>query len=128
MKKTTEHKTPRRMKGKWIALLLAAAFVLPFIQAAIPGCAPRASAEDSSMLATPEVTVTVVSMAEGSMQADGFGQLTGTVATLNVTMTKVPGANRYFVVPLRRVAPGNSSYSFEKTGEGTMPTVVLEEG
>lgn len=67
--------------------------------------------------------VTVTDVQKGTMQADGYGQLTGNIATLAVTIEKVPGANQFFVCPLKRTAPGSSYSSFEKVGEGTMPTV-----
>ena len=85
-------------------------------------------AEVEEKLDKPVVSATVTAAEDGTMQADGFGQLSGKIITIKVNMNKVPGANRYFVAPLRRVAPGNNLASFEKTGEGTMPTVVMEEG
>lgn len=86
-----------------------------------------ASAEETT-IAKPDVSAKFVEMKQGTMTADGYGSLTGNIATLAVTIQKVPGANCFFVAPLRRIAPGNNFSSFEKTGEGTMPTVIANPG
>ena len=104
---------------KLFALLLSLCLMFSF--------ALTANAEEIT-IETPDVSVKVTDMKQGTMVADGFGNLTGTIATLAVTIQKVPGANRFFVAPLRRIAPGNNFSSFEKTGEGTMPTTIANPG
>lgn len=85
------------------------------------------SAQPDSKLQKPQgVKVAVTDMRQGTMESD-YGNLSGTIATLAVQLGKVPGANQYFVCPLRRNAPG-SNYAYDKVGSGTMPTVTANPG
>ncbi len=85
--------------------------VLPLFLAALAVAIPLiAFADEAPSTTEPQkpqnVQVKVESMEQGTMTAEGWGQVSGTVANLSVSFDKQQGITDYFAAPVRKMTIG----------------------
>lgn len=93
----------------------------------LAGVVPTAFADNIDKPALTNVSAKVTKVEQGTMEAEGFGTLKGTIVTFKTTFNKAEWTDSHFVAALRANAPG-SNYAYDKMGSGTMPFVIVKDG